>query len=187
MAEHHIEQEILRLTEELIRIPSTHSRPHKISQCADFIAQWLERYDINYRRYNENDVPSIVVMPSGTAETKTLLMAHFDVVEAEKETSFAPHIKDGKLYGRGAIDDKYAVALSLVLFREHLAILANKGWCQEQMSFGLLLTGDEEVGGKNGVGKVGEMVQPEFFITLDGGNPRLIVTKEKGTLSVHLQ
>lgn len=187
LAANHIEEEILRLTEELIRIPSTHTRPDKISQCADFIAQWLDKHEINHRRYNVNDVPSIVVMPSGAAETKTLLMAHFDVVEAENETSFSPQIKDGKLYGRGAIDDKYAVALSLVLFREHLVILRNQGLCQEQMSFGLLLTGDEEVGGKNGVGKVGEMLQPEFFITLDGGSPGLIVTKEKGTLLVHLE
>jgi succinyl-diaminopimelate desuccinylase len=183
----HLEKEILELTEALIRIPSTQTRPGKISECASFIAQWLGKHGINYKRYDENDVPSIVVMPSEATETKILLMAHFDVVEAESDAAFSPRIEDGKLYGRGAIDDKYAVALSLILFREHLSTLYKQGLTQREMSFGLLLTGDEEVGGRDGVGKVGQIIHPDFFIALDGGRPGLIVTKEKGTLLINLE
>ena len=123
MAAQHLEKDILELTEALIRIPSTHSHPEKISDCTDFIAQWLDEHTISYTRHIENSVPSLVVMPSESAEIKILLLAHFDVVETESDASFAPRIEGGKLYGRGAIDDKYAVALSLILFREHLSAL----------------------------------------------------------------
>lgn len=187
VAVQHLEKDILELTKALIRIPSTHSRPEKISACTDFIAQWLGRHEISYTRHLENNVPSIAVMPSAAAQTKVLLLAHFDVVEVESETAFSPRVEDGKLYGRGAIDDKYAVALCLILFREHLSVLQKRGLTQNEMSFGLLLTGDEEVGGRNGVGKIGQLLQPDFFIVLDGGNPDLIVTKEKGTILIKLE
>lgn len=181
------EKEIVDLTEELIRIPSTHSRPEKIIDCAKFIRDWLSKHGIRYVYHDENGVPSIAVMPTGRTETRVLLLAHFDVVEAESESAFSPRIEGGRLYGRGAIDDKYAVALSLILYREHLKALKLKGLTQKDMSFSLLLTGDEEVGGRNGVGIVSQTIQPEFFIALDGGNPNLIVTKEKGTLLLCLE
>jgi len=183
----HINDEILQLTEELIRIPSTSSRPEKILQCADFITKWLNDNSIEYERYDINNVPSIAVLPSGETGIKVLLMAHFDVVEVENESLFTPRVENGSLYGRGAIDDKYAVALSLLLFREHLAGLQERGLSQEDICFGLLLTGDEEVGGSNGVGTVGQNIETDFFIALDGGNPGLIVTKEKGILRIRLE
>ena len=187
MAVKHINNELLQLTEDLIRIPSTCERSGTILQCADFIAEWLNENSIKYERYDINGTPSIVVLPSEGVGTKVLLMAHFDVVEVENESLFSPWIEKGSLYGRGAIDDKYAVALSLLLFREHLTILQERGLTQEDMCFGLLLTGDEEVGGSNGAGIVGEKIETDFFIALDGGNPGLIVIKEKGIIRIRLE
>ncbi|MBW1636067.1 MAG: M20 family metallopeptidase, partial [Deltaproteobacteria bacterium] len=187
MSVKHIEDEILQLTKDLIRIPSTSQRPEKIIQCADFITKWLDENFIKYSRYDINNVPSIAVLPSEKTGTKVLLMAHFDVVEVEDEALFTPRVENGRLYGRGAIDDKYAVALSLLLFRNHLALLQERGLGQEDMCFGLLLTGDEEIGGRDGAGTVGEKIETDFFLALDGGNPGLIVTKEKGILRIHLE
>jgi len=182
-----INGELLQLTEDLIRIPSTRARPDKVVQCADFIERWLVDNSIKYERYDKNNIPSIVVLPSAGARTKVLLMAHFDVVEVEDESLFAPRIEDGNLYGRGAIDDKYAVALSLLLFREHLALLHKRGLEQKDICFGLLFSGDEEVGGSDGVGSVGKKIETDFFIALDGGNPGLIVTKEKGIVRIRME
>lgn len=187
MVTEQIKNEILQLTEELIRIPSIQAFPEKIGQCADFIEKWFEHYGIKYQRHDINNVPSIVVLPSGGAKTQVLVMAHFDVVEAENEALFSPWIENGNLYGRGAVDDKYGVALSMILFREHLSALKLKGLSQEHMCFGLILSGDEEVGGGNGVGVVCKNIDADFCITLDGGNPDLIVIKEKGILRLQLE
>jgi succinyl-diaminopimelate desuccinylase len=131
-------------------------------------------------------VPSIIVLPPGKQSVKVLLMAHFDVVEAENEALFIPRQENSRLYGRGTIDDKYGVVLALILFREHLKRLQENGKGAEDICFGLLFTGDEEVGGANGAGSVNEKIDPAFFIALDGGNPKLIVTKEKGIIRLRL-
>lgn len=182
-----INAELLQLTEDLISIPSTQARPDSILHCADFIEKWLISHNIKYERYDNNNIPSIVVLPSPGARTKVLLLAHFDVVAVENEELFTPRVENGNLYGRGAIDDKYAVALSLLLFREHLASFKERGLGQEDISFGLLFTGDEEVGGYDGVGSIGNKIDTDFFIAIDGGNPGLIVTKEKGIIRLSLE
>ncbi len=181
-----IHEEILELTQELIRFPSTHSRPDEIQGCAYFIEKWLSKYGISYERYNSARTPSIVVLP-GKNKPKVLLATHFDVVETEDNTLFNPRIENGNLFGRGAIDDKYGVALSLIIFREHFIALQKQGKEQNDMAFGLLLTGDEEVGGANGAAKAVENIDTEFFIVLDGGNPKHIVTKEKGIILLQME
>jgi succinyl-diaminopimelate desuccinylase len=196
-------QEIVDLTKALIRIPSMHSRPQEIQRCADFIAAWLDERDIAYRRLDIDNIPSLIVLPKverlpgaegmpeagrlAEAESVPVLyMAHFDVVAADIDDLFLPREEDGKLYGRGAIDDKYAVALLLVLFQRHLEALRKKGRTKAEMGFGLLLTGDEEVGGAKGAGAALKWVRPAFFVALDGGGPQRIVTREKGILQLDL-
>lgn len=182
-----LQHELVQLTKELIRIPSTATAPEQINRCADYIEKWLTNNGIVSQRYTCNNVPSLLVLPTKSTATKVLLMAHFDVVETGNETLFSPRVENGCLYGRGSIDDKYAVALSLLLFREHLAKLKMQGLSQKDICFGLLFTGDEEVGGTDGVGSLCEQLDPEFCVTLDGGNPGLIVTKEKGILRLQLE
>lgn len=180
-----IQQEIVKLTKALIRIPSVHSRPHEIQRCAGYIQAWLDERSISYQRKDINGTPSILVLPR-PGRARVLYMAHFDVVETDDEGLFEPREANGRLYGRGAIDDKYAVALSLILFNSHLKALHAAGKDQTDMCFGLLFTGDEEVGGANGVGAVVDDLDVEFFIALDGGGPERIVTKEKGMIHLEL-
>jgi len=176
---------IAALTAELIKIPTIQSRPEEIKRCAEFIADWLSQRDIEFARHDIGGIPAITVLPRSKA-TKVLIMAHFDVVDAQDESQFQPHIKDGRLYGRGAIDDKYAVALALILFHERLERLRKAGGTQRDMSFGLLLNGDEEVGGANGAKAVLKDIDLDFCLALDGGAPDKLVTKEKGVLQVRL-
>lgn len=180
-----IETQIAALTAELIRIPTTHSRPQEIQRCADFIEDWLSRHDIHYQRSDHAGVPSITVLPRPKT-TEVLMMAHFDVVEAQDDAQFVPYEQDGRLFGRGAIDDKYAVALSLILFYNRLERIRRNGGTQADMCFGLLLNGDEEVGGANGALAVLEKIDLDFCLALDGGNPAKMVTKEKGILQLRL-
>lgn len=185
MVKQHLQEELVQLTKELIRIPSTHSRPREVGRCAEFIEQWLARYDIPCQRHNSNDIPSLTVMPEN-GHAPVLLMSHFDVVEVDDESQFEPRLDSGNLYGRGSIDDKYAVALSLILYREHRRKLEEQGVPAETMPLGLLFTGDEEVGGENGAAVLAHRLSTDFFLAVDGGRPGLIVTKEKGIIQLEL-
>jgi succinyl-diaminopimelate desuccinylase len=179
------EREIVELTKKLIRIPSTHSRPDEIRRCADVVTQWLDSHGIACRQSTLNGIPSVIVGPS-SGTSRVLLMTHFDVVEADDERQFEPRESEGRLFGRGAIDDKYGVALSMVLFKNHLHQLQQRGGGQDDMCFSLLLTGDEEVGGHSGAAAALEAIKVDYFIALDGGSPDRVITKEKGVLQLKL-
>jgi len=170
---------------ELIAIPSTHSRPQEIINCADFIGKWLDENNIQHERQSSGNIPTILVIPE-KGSVPVLLMSHFDVVEADDDTLFLPRVDNGRLYGRGSIDDKYGVALSLILYREHLLAQKRQGNGATEMPFGLLFTGDEEIGGANGAAVAAKRVSTEFFLAIDGGRPSLIVNKEKGIIQLEL-
>lgn len=174
-------REIVSLTEELIRIPSMHSRPGEIMRCADFILGWCAGQGLAARKVVHGGTPSILVMPEGRA--RLLLMTHMDVVDGPDEL-FRPRVDGDRLFGRGAIDDKYAVALSLVLFRDRLRAIAPADGAQ--MALGLLITGDEETGGENGAAKALPLIEADFALALDGGGPQRIVTREKGVIDIML-
>lgn len=175
--------EIVHLTQDLIRIPSMHSRPQEIMRCADFIVEWCGRQGIAAHKIVHGETPSVLAMPGTRA--RLLLMTHIDVVDAPEEL-FSPRIEGDRLYGRGAIDDKYAVALSLVLFRDRLRLLERAGRTQADMALGLLITGDEETGGVNGAAMALREIDAQYALALDGGGPDRIVTREKGVIDIML-
>jgi len=176
--------EIIDLTKDLVQFKTMHSRPDEIHRCAAFIEQHLNTWDVTYRRFDYHNAPAILVLPQhGIAPL--LLMTHIDVVDAPDKL-FRPVIQDGKLYGRGCFDDKYAVALSLVLLKNNLQQLRRQGRGQKELPFGILITSDEEIGGFNGAKKTLVDIQTDFCIVLDGGNIEKIVVKEKGVARVKL-
>jgi len=177
-------QAIIDLTQDLVRYRTMHSKPEEIKKCCAFIETYLDGHQIDYTHIEKAGYPSVLVLPDGP-DVKVLFMAHIDVVDAPDDL-FEPVIRDGNLYGRGAIDDKYAAALCLVLIKEHMARLRSRGKAQRDLPFGILITADEEIGGHHGVAAVVDRVNPEFCIALDGGNPQTIVVKEKGVLTLKM-
>lgn len=186
MPDQHLQEELLQLIRDLIAIPSTHSLPGEVNNCAQYIESWLDKYDIAYDRQDSDEIPCVKVLPQKNA-AQILLMSHFDVVEADQKSQFVPQIKGDRLYGRGSIDDKYGVALSLILYREHKEYLEKNGGSASDLVFGLMFTGDEEIGGLNGAAIASKQISTDFFIAIDGGRPDLIVTKEKGILQLALE
>ena len=170
-------EEIVSLTEALIRFRTTGKNPEEIRRCAAFVEGWLKDRGVDCRTVEHGGVPSVVALPR-SGHAPVLLMSHIDVVDGPDDL-FEPHEKDGSLYGRGAIDDKYAAALSMILLRER----QKRGG---KPSLGVLITGDEEVGGKNGAKKALAHVRAGFCIALDGGSLKKVVVKEKGILRLRL-
>ena len=176
-------EEIIALTQDLIRFQSVHARPEEIHRCADFVAQWLADNGLPCRQWSVNGVPSLAVLPE-TGGVPVLLMSHIDVVDAPTAL-FTPRVDRGLLFGRGAIDDKYAVALSMVLCRDQWGRARERGDARPA-PVGVLITGDEEVGGHNGAKPTLAEIRPEFCIALDGGRVGKIINREKGLIKMRL-
>ncbi|MBW1724206.1 MAG: M20 family metallopeptidase [Deltaproteobacteria bacterium] len=177
-------EQIIPLTKDLIRFKSMHSKPMEIRRCVTFIENFLNTHEIEYRLLDHPKVPSILVAPS-SGFVPVLIMSHIDVVDSPDER-FVPVEKDQRLYGRGSLDDKYAVALSLVLLKKHLKRLRKQGKHPDDVPFGILITSDEEIGGFNGAKKALQKIKTDFCIVLDGGSVEKIVVKEKGLLRLKL-
>jgi succinyl-diaminopimelate desuccinylase len=177
-------REIVDLTKDLICFKSTHTRPEEIIKCARFIETWFKNNDIPCTFTERNGVPSVSALPAHR-RTPVLLMSHIDVVNAT-DPLFEPIEKDGKLYGRGAIDDKYAAALSMVLLKNGIESTHQRSLNDGKLPLGVLITGDEEVGGYDGARSALGGINCDFCIALDGGRVDKIVVKEKGILRLKL-
>ena len=117
---------------------------------------------------NLEDRPNITVKVSGSAPKKSLMLAgHLDTVPIGDERLWTVPpvkgtIKDGKIYGRGANDDKHSLAIQLFLakaFKELGVELKNN----------LYLSGyvDEEFGGGDGALACCVKYPCDFYINID--------------------
>jgi carboxypeptidase PM20D1 len=133
-----------------------------------------------------------------------LLLAHLDVVPVEVGTEslwthppFAGQVKDGYIWGRGALDDKVRV---LAIF-EAVDMLLKEGFRPERSVY-LAFGHDEEVGGQEGASNMAALLKQrsiEFELVLDEGGAittdlipavkepvALIGIAEKGYLTLEL-
>jgi succinyl-diaminopimelate desuccinylase len=177
-------KEIIAITKKLIRFESTPSKPDEIARCFDFIKNELAHRAITYKWIYHQKFPSLVVVPAN-GFAPVLLMTHIDVVAAPGRL-FDPIEKNGNLYGRGSIDDKYAVALCMVLLDKHLQSLRARGKTQNDLPFGVVITSDEEMGGFEGAKKALREITTDFCIVLDGGSIRKMVVNAKGLVKLKL-
>jgi succinyl-diaminopimelate desuccinylase len=91
----------------------------------------------------------------GTASPHLMFAGHTDVVPPGEDAAwthppFAGEIADGRLYGRGAVDMKGAIACFLAAALDHLAANGRK----PKGSISFLITGDEEGDAVNGTVKL---------------------------------
>ncbi|MES2176973.1 MAG: M20/M25/M40 family metallo-hydrolase [Gemmatimonadota bacterium] len=109
-----------------------------------------------------------------------LIMGHMDVVGVEKAhwtvDPFAAEIKDGYLYGRGAIDDKGMLAVNLqtmLLLKKN--VIDKGGTLSRDVIF--VANSDEEQGGDYGMGWLianhPELIKAEFGLN-EGGRTRIV-------------
>jgi len=75
--------DVVDLTQSLMRFKSTRSRPEELRACFAFMEDFLTRRGVGFRRFEQNGVPTLLVLrPDGTAPV--LLMSHVDVVDAAR-------------------------------------------------------------------------------------------------------
>ena len=167
-------QEIVELSQQLIRIPSVTACPTErvetVREAYTLIYDYLRSAGLTVRGF-EGKFPSMLVGFPGDKgkekEVPVMLSGHFDVVAPEPDDSqFVPHIEGDYLWGRGSADMKTVVATYMVLFKDML----KAGPPYPPMN--LMLVGNEENGETEPMGTpfVFELLQsegyqvPKFFI-----------------------
>src|ERR1700682_3716206 len=113
--------EAVKFLSDLVKI-DTSNPPGNETRAAEYIKNVLAAEGISAQIYESAPGRgNVVARLKGSGKKKPLLlMGHLDVVGVERDKwtvdPFAATIKDGYLYGRGAIDDKDSVAAALVVF-----------------------------------------------------------------------
>lgn len=114
------------------------------------IPGYREHPDYLDGRHLENRYNVSAIWRGKTDENELMLMGHSDTVEIgdRQMWSFEPllgEVRDGKIWGRGACDDKYALATALFLIK----LLKEQGFTpKKNLVFSAYC--DEERGGSNG-------------------------------------
>lgn len=173
-----MQNDLFQTLVELVRFKSTYDRPAELHACADYIASFFEGTDLVVDRIVYNGVPSVVVT-KGTKTPRVFLSGHFDVVPAD-EDQFEPVVEGDQVFGRGVFDMKSGVVVMMHVMRE---------LAKTPHDVGLMLTGDEEIGGYNGTKILMEQgYRAEVVVVPDGGEAvHQLIAKEKGILRVTLR
>jgi len=129
---------------------------------------------IHVHRDDKGEVPNVIAWADLGADKNLVLLSHYDVVPAggtwrlgdKTFEPFDPLRINGKIYGRGAADDKSAIALSL----SAASMILSEG--KARYNPVVVVVGDEEVGG-TGVFAVAEKgfkeagIRPDRVIVID--------------------
>lgn len=142
----------LALLSDFLSIPSVSAQPdhaEDMTQCANWLADQLRYAMLNVQVLPTGGAPIVLAKNKPQPGRPTVLLyGHYDVQPPEpldKWTSppFAPAVRDGKLYARGACDDKGQVWCHAEAI---LAWQANGGL---PVNLTVLIEGEEEVGSEN--------------------------------------
>jgi acetylornithine deacetylase/succinyl-diaminopimelate desuccinylase-like protein len=189
-----IEGEVTNLLSSLIRINTTNP-PGNETEAAKYLAKTLEREGFKCELFESAPGRgSVITRLKGTGEKPSLLLlSHLDVVAANpKEWTVDPFsrvVKDGVVWGRGALDMKSMTAMEVMVMK-----LLKRNNVKPRGDVILAATADEEKGGNAGAGwlvnNYSEKIRADYVINEGGGlaipvggkNVFTIQTAEKGIL-----
>lgn len=183
--------DVFELTCELIARPSVTPEDYG---CQTLIAQRLSAAGFHCEHLRFGEVDNLWAV-HGTDGPTLVLLGHTDVVpsgpgEAWSSDPFAPEVRDGVLYGRGAADMKGSVAAFVVALERFAATHPD-----HDGRVALLLTSDEEGDAIDGVRKVADVFRErgerlDWCITGEPSSTRvlgdLLRVGRRGTLSATL-
>jgi len=154
-------------------------------QCIEGIEDILEDRNIDFTKLEDEGYYSFLYS-FGSGKKTILLMAHFDVVPpgpSWTKNPFEAIEENGRIYGRGAIDDLSNVAVMIHISRDLEKIA-------ERLSGRVIIafTGDEETGGRHGAYIVREHLMskglfPNYLINGDGGG-LVIINRRRSSFRI---
>ncbi len=173
--------ETIERLQALIRFDTTNPPGNELA-LAEYLARTLENEGIETTLLVpvENRAAVIARIPGNGTKRPVMLMAHMDVVGVERDKwscdPFEGVVRDGYLYGRGAIDDKGMLAANLMTMLVLKRCVVDEGITLDR-DVVFLATSDEETGGEVGikwvVRKHLDLIDVEFALN-EGGRTRII-------------
>jgi acetylornithine deacetylase/succinyl-diaminopimelate desuccinylase family protein len=179
-------EEIVRLSTELIGA-NTVNPPGNEYLAVDIIKKYFSTHSIRYETFEKVAGRTNIIGYIGKGSPTLLVACHLDVVPAGDGWDTDPFksvVKDGRIFGRGANDNKGQMAPMLVL-----AKLLKENESTLNGSLMLIGAADEEKGSRLGL----EYLLDECGITADfaiipdvANNMKIIDVGEKGTLFLNI-
>lgn len=167
------DQEALELFQALLRVDTTNP-PGNERPAAELLAEALRGDGLEPELFEKEPLRTNLVVRLKGAGTKPplLLTAHLDVVPAEPESwshpPFAAEIRDGWIFGRGAVDMKNMAAMSTMVLKR---LAREKVALQRDVIFAAVADEEEgcELGSKFLVAEHPEKVRAELALGEVGG------------------
>lgn len=180
--------DVVQVLSDLVSRPSPNP-PGDTTDVARYLEEFLKKAGFSTRRISPDDVGVNVVGEIGNGKGPAILYhAHLDTVpsgprEFWEMDPYAGTVKDGKLYGRGACDDKGIMA-AMMCAAERLAARAG------EMKGRLIIVGaaDEEVGGTRGsrlLVEKGHLGHPDFVVIGEPTSNKVAIA-HKGIVRTHI-
>ncbi|MCD4780445.1 MAG: ArgE/DapE family deacylase [Candidatus Omnitrophica bacterium] len=183
---------LIKLTQKVLSINSENP-PGKEARLADFIEKDMKSLGLSVRTYSfEKNRPNIIATLKGSLSRRQarqealLITPHFDTVPIGHGWKYDPYgsdIVNGRLYGRGATDDKGDLAGSMEVMR---SLVEDKVVLKRDVVFAA--TVDEETGSHCGIIPLLEkkILRPKFALVLDSDELDTIIA-QKGLMHLKIQ
>ncbi|MBS7847456.1 M20/M25/M40 family metallo-hydrolase [Pseudomonas fluorescens] len=136
--------EALKLLERLVNIDSGSGYEPGLPQVRDIAVDELKQLGFTIELVPDKAANNshVIATLKGTGKARILLMAHMDTVFKEGSAAERPfHIKDGRAYGPGVMDDKGGIVAGIYA----LKVLKNQGF-KDYAQITFLLDASEETG-----------------------------------------
>ncbi len=166
-----IKEEAVELLSRCIKFDTTNPPGNELPLC-EFLKDVLKRegFDVFVEKTDENR-GNIYAEIKGDSDPPVILLSHLDVVGADpKEWKYHPfsgEVRDGYVWGRGAIDCKGLMVMELMAMK----LLKREG-VKPKRSIIFCATSDEEMGGKKGAFIAAERLSGRLkgaFVINEGG------------------
>jgi acetylornithine deacetylase/succinyl-diaminopimelate desuccinylase-like protein len=166
------EQDINTLIE-LVKHPSISSNESEVRNCAKFLKDIMIESGISTQIYETKGQPVVFgEVPSNLEGASTVLFyGHYDVqppepLDAWHSPPFEPAIRDGRLYGRGAGDNKGQLLTHILAVRSYLKMAGDL-----PVNVKFIFEGEEEIGSPSLLEFVEnnkELLKADVVLTSDG-------------------
>ena len=120
------EKLVVELLKEFVSIDTTSTERKNFDKMVEVISQRAREFGLVVKKIvDKKKIPHLIIsLPNAPKNAKKIIfLTHYDVVPPGEGWSFDPFtpiVKEGKVYGRGASDDKSGIVAGLIAFKEVL-------------------------------------------------------------------